>query len=59
MRLKNFIVKNKENLPGFNDLLILSGSIMAGKGLYMIYKPAMWVVCGIFLVYLGWPKAVK
>lgn len=44
----------------FKDILMFIGLAMAGKGIYMVYPPAMWFVVGIFLVYLGWPtKAVK
>lgn len=59
MKIKEFFIKNKKFLPDFKDFLILFGTIMAAKGLYMIYKPAMWIACGFFLIYLGWPKAVK
>jgi hypothetical protein len=45
----------------FKDILISVGIIMAAKGIYMVYPPAMWVMVGVFFVYLGWPaaKAVK
>jgi hypothetical protein len=56
LKIFGFIKKNKDKLPNLNDLLILFGLIMAGKGLYLIYKPAMWLLCGIFLIYMGWPK---
>ena len=41
------------------DAAILTGLIMVGKGLYMVFPPSMWVVCGCGLIYLGWPKVVK
>lgn len=50
----------KPYLPNFNDILIFIGTAMAGRGIYAIYKPAMWIAIGVFMVYLGWPKrAVK
>lgn len=40
----------------FSDFLMIAGTIMAGKGIYMIYQPAMWIIIGAFVVYLGWPR---
>lgn len=39
----------------FKDLLILGGLYMIGKGLYMIYPPAMWIGIGIVLFWFGFP----
>lgn len=38
------------------DILIIIGICMIGKGLFMIYPPAMWIGIGIFLAWLGLPK---
>lgn len=57
-KINGFFRKNAKYKPDFNDLLILTGLIMACKGLYLIYKPSMWLLCGLFLIYLGWPKRV-
>lgn len=44
----------------FNDFLLLFGSFMLGKGIYMIYPPAMFIVVGLTALWLGWPgKVVK
>ena len=56
MKLLEYIKKNKEKLPELKDLLIILGGSMAGNGLYMIYPPAMWIICGVFITYLGWPE---
>jgi len=58
LKIIKFFQTNKEKLPSFYDVLIFCGIAMAGRGLYLIYEPAMWIVCGIFIVYLGWPKKV-
>jgi hypothetical protein len=57
-RLIEYIKKNKDNLPDFKDLLLTAGLIMALRGLYLIYPPAMWIIGGIFIIYLGWPQRV-
>jgi len=36
---------------------IIAGFFMFGFGLYQIYKPAMWVVCGIMLMLFGLREA--
>ena len=56
MKALEYIKKNKEKLPDMKDLLILLGGLMVGNGLYMVYPPAAWIICGVFIVYLGWPK---
>ena len=60
MKILELIKKNKEKLPDHNDLLIIIGSTMAGYGLHMIYPPLTWIIGGVLIAYLGWPKrAVK
>ena len=56
MKILEYIKKNKEKLPDTKDLLIILGGFMVGNGLYAIYPPAMWIICGVFITYLGWPK---
>ncbi len=55
MKLRETL-KKAASFIDFKDILMLAGLIMAGKGLYMLFQPAMWLVIGIFLIYLGWPK---
>lgn len=58
MKLLELIKKNKEKLPDISDLLIFIGAAMACHGLEMIYPPLAWIIGGIFIAYLGWPKKV-
>ena len=37
------------------DACIVAGFLMLGYGLYAIYPPAMYLVMGITLIWLGWP----
>jgi len=48
-----------KTIETIKEILLLLGFIMLGIGLYMVYIPAMFVVCGIILMYIGWPKGVK
>ena len=64
MKIFRFLIKIQQKITSavdFKDILILSGVIMAGKGIHMVYPPAMWFSVGCFFIYLGWPskKAVK
>lgn len=56
MKLWDKLKKNKDKLPELRDLLMITGLIMAMYGIYLIFPPAAWIVGGIFLIYLGWPK---
>ena len=59
LKIKEFLSKIPQYI-NIKDVLMLIGVIMAGKGLYMIFPAAMWLILGIFIIYLGWPKkAVK
>lgn len=49
-------MQNVLKTSNFKDLLILIGLIMAAKGIYMVYEPAMWICIGGFLIFLGWPR---
>ncbi len=52
--------KIKKSLPklDFNDFLLLIGVAMLGKGIYMIYPPAMYIAIGVVALWLGWPRKV-
>jgi hypothetical protein len=66
--VKTIIIKQKvkdfkqkiTQIINIKDMLMIIGLIMVGKGIYMIYPPAAWIVIGGFFIYLGWPcKVVK
>ena len=38
------------------EVFIVAGFVMVGYGLYQIYPPAMFVVCGAALFLMGIPK---
>lgn len=63
MKLRLFLKNLGQKITSsvdFKDILMLAGLTMAGKGIYMVYPPAMWFVIGTFIIYLGWPaKVVK
>ena len=63
MKIRQFLKKIGQKITSavsFKDVLMIVGLVMAGKGMYMVYPPAMWLVLGMFIVFLGWPtKAVK
>lgn len=40
----------KIRLPTAHELTALAGFCMAGYGLYLIYPPVMWLLCGIWLM---------
>lgn len=44
-------------LPLVGDLILLvCGFVMLARALWMIYEPAMWGVCGMVLMWAGYPK---
>ena len=48
-----------KKIETITEILLLLGFILLGIGLYMIYKPSMFVGCGAILMYIGWPKGVN
>lgn len=38
------------------DVSIFAGISLLTAGVYFIYMPLAFIIPGIFLVYLGWPK---
>lgn len=59
-KILHFLRENILKISNLKDLLMLIGLVMAGRGIYMIFEPAMWIFIGGFLIFLGWPrKAVK
>lgn len=60
LKLPKINLKIKLLKPDFHDILIIFGGIFLGKGLYMIYPPAMFIIIGIVVIWLGLPgKVVK
>jgi hypothetical protein len=46
--------------PDYNDIFIVLGDVLLGKGLHMIYPPLMFIVIGAAIIWLGLPgKAVR
>jgi len=37
------------------EICLLVGFLMFGYGLDLIYRPAMFIVCGLMIIYLGFP----
>ena len=40
----------------FTDLILLTGAGSVFYGTYLIYKPASYIIIGIMLIILGYPK---
>ncbi|WP_176716847.1 hypothetical protein [Paenibacillus polymyxa] len=47
--------KLKITLDHIRELLLICGFFMAARGLWMIYPPAMFIICGAILVWIGLP----
>ena len=43
-------------IRNINEALFVIGFVMLGVGIYMIYHPAMYIVCGGLMVYAFMPK---
>lgn len=37
------------------EAALVVGFLMAARGLWLVYPPAMWLVCGAMLLWLGLP----
>jgi hypothetical protein len=49
--------KEKRQIMGvIPDILMIIGFFFIEYGLFTVYPPAMWVVGGILLILLGYPK---
>lgn len=44
--------KIEENVQ---ETAIVGGFLMLAKGLYSIFPPVMWIICGVLLMLLGIP----
>lgn len=38
------------------DACLLAGFLMIARGLWLIYQPAMWIVCGAMVLWVGIPE---
>lgn len=38
------------------DGLMLAGILLTAYGLWSIYPPAMFIIVGIFIIFLAWPR---
>lgn len=38
------------------DACLLAGFLMVARGLWLIYHPAMWVICGAMVLWVGIPE---
>jgi uncharacterized membrane protein len=57
LKLPKIRLPSREKVYDFvSELAILAGFLMLGRGIYMIYKPAMFIICGIGLMWFGFPK---
>ena len=58
LKLPNIRLPNREKTSDFiSELAILAGFLMLGYGLYLIYPPAMFIICGACLMWFGFPRA--
>ncbi|WP_164848743.1 hypothetical protein [Paenibacillus sp. DCT19] len=48
--------KWKVTLDHIREFLLVCGFIMAAYGIWMIYPPAMYIICGIVLMWVGMPN---
>jgi len=52
--------KNRNIFAILPDILMIIGFISVAYGLWQIYQPAMFIICGALVILLGYPrKAVK
>ena len=51
MLINIFKINNtKAALELVEEFVVFAGFIMVAKGLYMIYTPLMWIICGLWLM---------
>lgn len=44
-------------LPLLGDVaLLIGGFVMVARGLWQVYEPAMWIICGAILLWAGYPR---
>jgi uncharacterized membrane protein len=57
LKMPNIRLPSREKTSDFiSELAILAGFLMLGYGLYLIYPPAMFIICGACLIWFGFPK---
>jgi len=50
------VIKSFKNTINIKDIIMIIGLLMLAYGLYAIYKPSMYLIIGLFLIFLGWPS---
>ena len=45
----------------FRETCLVAGFVMFGRGLWLIWPPLMWLICGVLLMfsYFGFSKGVR
>jgi hypothetical protein len=43
-------------LTSLRETCLVAGFFAVARGLWIIYPPATWIVCGALLIYVGLPK---
>jgi hypothetical protein len=51
--MKRTVSVQSEWRPGISDLAILAGLAVFGIGLWLIWAPLLYLVAGLFLVFIG------
>lgn len=44
------------SIDALREAVLVAGFLMLGRGLWLVYPPAMWLVCGSLLMWLGLPR---
>lgn len=47
--------KFKIRLDHIQELILVCGFLLSARGLWMIYPPSMYIICGVVLVWIGLP----
>jgi hypothetical protein len=54
-----WLKKLKPSDDAIRELILVAGFFMLGYGLWRIYQPAAYIVCGTLLLWLGLPPRRK
>jgi hypothetical protein len=55
-RLPRIRLPSRDKLvENVREACLAAGFFMLARGLWLVYPPAMWVVCGALLIYVGLP----
>ena len=57
LKMPKVRLPSREKISDFiSELAIVAGFLMLGYGIYLIYPPAMFIICGACLMWFGFPK---